>query len=223
MDLAAEKKRAFWKAVALWSLGGMLLIVALWVLVTLSSGTTSQPTATLTMPKVTKDDFQTGSASAKVTLTEYSDFQCPACKAYYPLVKQLQKDFGDKLHFVYRFFPLKSIHQNAVNSAKAGYAASLQGKFWEMHDVLFENQDEWATLADPEQTFVGYAKKLGLNADQFKTDYEAGTTLVFVNNAYDKDTAIGLNATPTFFLNGKQMANPQSYADFKKAIEDAMK
>lgn len=217
-----ERKNKLWKAVFYWSLGGLLLVLGLWALVVFSSGTpTSSTTAS---PAVTKNDFQTQPAGAKVTLTEYADFQCPACKAYYPLVKQLQSDFGIKLNVVYRFFPLKTIHQNAINSARAAYAASLQNKFWQMHDKLFDTQDSWATLSDPESTYIGYAKDLQLNTDQFKKDYEADTTLTFVNTAYDNATAIGLNSTPTFFLNGKMLtSNPQSYSDFKKVIQDAIK
>lgn len=215
-----EKKQRFWKAVALWSLGGMLLVAALWALVVFSSGG-NQPASSIKLPAVSASDYQT-TPEAKVALVEYADFQCPACKAYYPLVKQLQTTYGDKLNVVYRFFPLKTIHQNAVNSAKAAYAAGKQNKFWEMHDKLFDTQDTWATLPDPEATFLGFAKDLGLNTDQFKKDYEDGNTLVFINNAYNADTAIGLNATPTFFLNGKQIENPQSFDAFKKLIDQAL-
>lgn len=218
-----EQKRKFWKTVALWSFAGILLILAIWALVAFSSGTTSQSSATITMPKVTAKDFQTTPIGATVTLTEYADFECPACKAYYPVVKQLQQDFGTKLNVVYRYFPLKTIHTNAVNSAKAGYAAALQGKFWEMHDKLFDTQDTWAPLSNPEPTFLSYAKDLGLNVPLFQKDYEAATTESFVNDAYNSDVAMGLNATPTFFLNGKEITNPQSYQDFKTLIQNAIK
>ena len=218
-----EQKRKFWKAVALWSFGGILLVLAIWALVIFSSGTTTQSSTTIAMPKVTAKDFQTHPTGAKATLTEYADFECPACKAYYPVVKQLQQDFGSKLNVVYRFFPLKTIHPNAVNSAKAGYAAALQGKFWEMHDKLFDTQDSWAPLSNPEPTFLGYAKALGLNVPLFQKDYEAATTESFVNDMYNGDVAMGLNATPTFFLNGKEITNPQSYQDFKTLIQNALK
>lgn len=220
--MEAEQKRSFWKKVALWSAAGLLVVLGLWALVIFSTGSSS-PTASIKLPPLTKTDYQSN-PTAPVTLVEYADFQCPACKAYYPLIKQLQSDFGSKLNVVYRFFPLKTIHQNAINTAKAAYAAGLQGKFWQMHDKLFETQDTWATLPDPEPTLLSYAKDLGLDAAQFKKDYEAGSTLVVVNTAYDADVAMGLNSTPTFFLQGKQILNnPQSYSDFKALIAKYLK
>ena len=218
-----EQKRKLYKTIALWSFGGLLLVLALWALAAFSSGTQQQSAATLTAPKVTAGDFQTNPLGAQVTLTEYADFECPACKAYYPLVKQLQQQFGSKLNVVYRFFPLKTIHPNAINSAKAAYAASKQGKFWQMHDKLFDTQDTWAPLTNPEPTFLAYAKDVGLNVSQFQKDYEAPTTDTFVNNAYNADVAMGLNATPTFFINNKEITNPQSYQDFVKLIQQALK
>lgn len=218
-----ERKQGLYKTLAYWSFGGLLVILGIWALVAFSGGSSSTSTSAIKLPAVTASDFQAGSPSAKATLVEYADFQCPACKAYYPVVKQLQSLYGDKLHFVYRFFPLKTIHRNGVNSAKAAYAASLQSRFWDMHDKLFETQEKWAELADPEATFIGYAKDLSLNTDTFKKDYEASTTLDFVNKSYDTDTSMGLNSTPTFFLNGKQMDNPNGYQPFKDAIDAVLK
>ncbi len=233
-----ERKNRVYKIIAIWSLGGMLLILALWALVAFSTGTTTSSSGpTLTAPKVTSSDFQSNpnpstSSGKIVTLIEYADFQCPACKSYYPIVKQIQTMYGTRLNFVYRFFPLKSVHQNAVNSAKAAYAAGLQkdasngasqGKFWEMHDRLFETQDSWATVTNPESIFLGYAKDLGLNNDEFKKDYEAQATADFIDQSYSNDTAMGLNSTPTFFVNNKQIDNPQSLDDFKKLIDEAIK
>lgn len=220
--LDKEKKDRFWKSVALWSLGGMLLVLALWALVIFSSTPASQSTSSLTIPAPSASDYQSNPTGAKATLTEYADFQCPACKAYYPIVKQVQENYGNKLNVVYRFFPLKTIHQNAVNSAKAAYAAGKQGKFWDMHDKLFVTQDSWATVSDPESTFIVYAKSLNLNTDQFKKDYQSAAADAFVNTSYDNATAIGLNSTPTFFLNGKQIDNPQGYAAFKTVIDKAL-
>ena len=216
-----ENKQRFWKMVGLWSLGGLLVVLALWALVAFSSGSTSQTTSDLKIPAITKSDFQTH-PEAKVVLTEYADFECPACKAYHPLLVQLESTYGNKLNVVYRMFPLKTIHPNAVNSAKAAYAASKQNAFWPMHDKLFDNQDSWAPLPDPESVFVGYAKDLGLNTDEFKKDYESGEALTFVNAAYDSATTIGINSTPTFFLNGKHIENPQGLDPFKKLIDTAL-
>ncbi|HYK08260.1 MAG TPA: thioredoxin domain-containing protein [Candidatus Eisenbacteria bacterium] len=218
-----EQKKKLYQTVAWWSFGGMLLVLAIWALVVFSQGSSSLSSATLKQPPVTKADFQTNPSGAKATLVEYADFQCPACKAYDPIVRQLLKDYGEKLNLVYRMFPLKTVHQNAINSAKAAYAASLQGKFWEMHNRLFDAQDSWATLPDPESVYVGYTKDLGLDTNTFKKDYEAQATSDFVNNSYDAALNVGVNSTPTFFLNGNQLTNPAGYADFKKLIDQAVK
>lgn len=209
------------QTIGYWALGALLVGLGLWALIAFSSGTTTN-TAALKQPPITSSDFQIN-PSGKVTLVEYADFQCPACKAYYPVVKQLQKDYGDKLRFVYRMFPLKTVHQNAMNSAKAAYASSKQGKFWEMHDKLFETQTSWATIPDPQATFIGYAKDLGLDTAQFSKDYNSSETIDFVNKSYDTAITIGLSSTPTFFVNGKQIDNPNGYSEFKKLIDAALK
>lgn len=220
---ALQKRNDLLTKIALW--GGLVVFLAasIWALTAASSNNSnSTTTAGLTAPKATSKDFQTGPLNAKVTLTEYADFECPACKAYYPVVKQLMSDFKGKVNFVYRYFPLETIHPNAKLSAQAGYAASLQGKFWQMHDKLFDTQDSWATLPDPTNTFVGYAKDLGLNTAQFQKDMTAQSTADFVQNAYNADVNMGLNATPTFFLNGKQITSPQSYQAFKDLLSKAV-
>ncbi|OGK52757.1 hypothetical protein A2966_03165 [Candidatus Roizmanbacteria bacterium RIFCSPLOWO2_01_FULL_41_22] len=175
-------------------------------------------TSSSKLPEITKDDPKTGSSSAKVTLVEYSDFQCPACAAYYPMVKQLLSEYNGKIYFVYRYFPLTATHQNAMISSLAAYAANLQGKFWEMHDMLFQTQNSWASSPKARETFIGYAKKLDLDIDKFKTDLESDRGKNFINDTYSKGLAIGVNSTPTFFLNGVKIQNPRTYDDFKNLI-----
>ena len=99
-------------------------------------------------PAISASDHFLGNPGAKVTLVEYADFECPACAEYYPLVKQLANDYTDKILFVYRYFPLPQ-HANAIPTAKASEAAGDQGKFWEMHDLLFDNQTKWENVSDP--------------------------------------------------------------------------
>ncbi len=222
VNLEKERKKKLFTTLSLWGFGTLLVILAVVGLVAFSNGSSTSPSSAITMPKLTSKDYTQGPINAKVTLTEYADFECPACKAYYPVLKQLQKDYANKMLFVYRFFPLKSIHPNAINSAKAGYAAGLQGKFWQMHDKLFDTQDTWAVLSEPESTFISYAKSMGLNTTIFQKDYEAVSTESIVNNFYDTDVTLGLNSTPTFFLNGKLINNPTSYDEFKKIIDTAL-
>lgn len=153
---------------------------------------------------------------AKITLIEYSDFQCPACLAYYPMVKQLGQEFKN-LTIVYRYFPL-SQHANAWPSAQAAEAAGQQGKFWEMHNMLFDNQNTWANSTAPEAIFNAYAQALGLNMEKFKTDFSSAETKTKIQAAYQSG-ASEVDGTPTFFLNDKKIQNPQNYAEFRSIIQ----
>lgn len=173
--------------------------------------------------KVYTTDWQKGSANGKVTIVEYSDFQCPACRNYQPIVKQLVDEMGQDITFVYRHFPLTSIHMNAKISAQASEAAGLQGKFWEMHDKLFENQQSWAKSSDADEVFVGYAKDLGLDVAKFEADLKSDA----VEKAVEADMKSGrssqVNSTPTFFVNGSSLPNnPRSYEDFRTIVQSLL-
>lgn len=206
-----------------WIGGGVILIIAaFWAIINFTGSSNSSDQQLIdNMPPITSKDLQTGDLKSKVTLTEYADFQCPACGAYHPMVKQLLQAYNGKIHFVYRTFPLTQAHRNAMISAQNAVAAGKQGKFWEMHDMLFEHQADWAELQDPQKIYDGYAEKLGLNMDQFHSDINADATKKFINNEESEGLAIGVNSTPTFFINGKQIQNPTSYDIFKQDIQDA--
>ena len=169
---------------------------------------------------VSQSDYSKGNRKAAVILVEYSDFQCPACAAYYPLVKQLSEEFGDKMVFIYRHFPL-SQHQNAESAAVAAEAAGRQGKFWEMHDLIFDNQNEWAKSArwSVEDIFVKYAEKLNLDLEKFKADLDLKEIKQKVSKDLESGVNVRVNGTPTFFLNGKKLSTPRSYEEFKEIIE----
>jgi len=169
-------------------------------------------------------DHVEGNASSSVVLIEYSDFECPACRTYYFVVKQLMVEFGAKIAFVYRDFPLTGIHANAEVAARAAEAAGKQGKFWQMHDLLFEKQNEWASAANPEPMFESYAALLGISIDQFKTDIGSKDVVNFVKAEEANALKLGLQGTPTFFLNGKKIdQNPSSVDAFRLLINDALK
>lgn len=207
------------KKFGIWAGVLAVLILSVYGLFKLVNSPQTEDTASGKVPPVTKEDIAVGSPSAKVTLVEYSDFQCPACAAYHPLVKQLISEFEGKMLFAYRFFPIQS-HQNAMISAQAAYAAGLANKFWEMHDMLFQTQNNWANSGNASETFTDYAKKLKLDINKFKKDLESGETKNFINNQYSQGLAIGVNSTPTFFINGTKIQNPRTYDDFKKLIQD---
>lgn len=171
--------------------------------------------------KVLSNEWIKGNLDASVTIVEYSDFQCPACAFYFSMTQQLIEEIGNEARLVYRHFPLDSIHQNAKMAARAAEAAGSMGKFWEMHDLLFERQDQWSNLSDPKETFIGYAQELALDQDQFSAALDSAD----IKNAVDEDQSsgfgFGLRGTPTFFVNGVQIDNPQSYDEFKKIILDS--
>lgn len=157
------------------------------------------------LAKVSTQDHVKGNPESKAILVEYSDFQCPACGAMYPIIKQVVKESGDNVQLVYRQFPLISIHSNALPAARAAEAAGKQGKFWEMHDLLFEHQKDWEKANNPVDNFVGYARDLGLNEDQFRKDSESDEVKNKVDGDIVSGGGAGVNSTPTFFLNGKKM------------------
>lgn len=170
---------------------------------------------------VVDSDWMKGNSQAEATLIEYGDFQCPACATYYPMTKQLLQDYPENLRIVYRHFPLPS-HRNAYPAALAAEAAGNQGKFWEMHDILFEKQDEWSNLANPKEKFLEYATELGLDLDKFESFYESDEA----KNSADADTLsgnnLGVNATPTFYLNGRKLESIRSYQDFSSRVEEVI-
>lgn len=164
-----------------------------------------------------------GNASSSVVVMEYSDFQCSACRTYYPIMRELTTEFGERVAFVFRHFPLTGIHANAEFTARAAQAADKQGKFWEMHDLLFEKQDEWAKVVDVEPMFESYATLLDISVEQFKIDWRSKEVKDFVRAQKAHAIKSGLQGTPTFFINGKQIQNPNSVEAFRAIITDALK
>lgn len=204
---------------------GFIAIVAVGVVigvVKVNSGPREQAQIPDTMT-VSDKDWSKGNKEAKVIITEYSDFQCPACRSYESLVKQVITDLGDKTLFVYRHFPLSSIHKNAQMAAQAAEAAGRQGKFWEMHDMLFDRQKDWAEQTNAKDLFVEYAGFIGINKDQFKTDMTSSEVKDRIKIDVDSGTKASVQGTPTFFVNGQRLEGPNSIEDFKKAVEDAEK
>lgn len=171
---------------------------------------------------VNASDWLEGGADASVTLVEYSDFQCPACGIYYSMVKSLHESFGDQIKIVYRNFPLASLHDNAQLAAQAAEASGLQGKFFEMHDILFEEQANWSELSDPTETFVSYAASIGLDIEKFKSDLTSDAVKRAVSEDIQSGESSNVSGTPTFFLNGFEIDNPQGLGPFTDAINAAL-
>jgi protein-disulfide isomerase len=174
--------------------------------------------STVKVDAISTEDWVKGNRDAKIVLIEYSDFQCPACGFYFSILKKLSEEFGENIAIVYRHFPLFSIHPNAKAAAYAAEAAGKQGKFWEMHDLIFTNQDEWINKKNVDEIFIKYAQSLNLNIDQFKKDFSSKEIKQKIENSYKNALKLGLDSTPTFFLNGKKIPNPRNYEDFKNLI-----
>jgi protein-disulfide isomerase len=162
-------------------------------------------------PPVTEHDHVAGRDDAPVTLVEYGDYECPYCGMAYPIVKAAQKRLGAGLRFVFRNFPLKEIHPHAQHAAEAAESAAAQGKFWEMHDMLFEHQH---ALEDTD--LVTYAKALGLDAERIAGDIANKTYAKRVREDFRSGVRSGVNGTPTFFINGERYEGP--WADESRFI-----
>ena len=177
------------------------------------------------MKNVKATDHMKWSSAKKVVLVEYSDFQCPACQVYHQLLSEIGKDksISDNVTLVYRHFPLDSIHPNARNGSHAAEAASQQNKFFEMHDILFERQEEWSTADKPIDKFKEYAKELKLDVAKFEKDFSSQTAKQRVQNDFLEGSESGVQGTPTFYLNGAKIANPQSVEAFKQILTEAIK
>ena len=146
---------------------------------------------------VNADDHSQGLADAPVTLVEYGDFECPHCRRAYPIVKQVQARLGPRLRFVFRNFPLKEVHVHAEHAAEVAEAAAAQGKFWAMHDRLFERQ-----FALEDENLIEYASELGLDAPRVARELAAHLYKAQVRDDFMSGVRSGVNGTPTFFING---------------------
>lgn len=215
----AVERRHYLERLAIWGTV-ILLIGGIFIAVWRLGGGSVSSTYNGNVAAVVADDHVTGNPSATVTLFEYSDFQCPACRASFPFVKDLLKNLGGQFRLVYRHFPLAQ-HQNAQLAAQAAEAASLQGKFWEMHDLLFNNQDDWAESTTAADIFARYAGTLNLDVNKFKSDINSQAVIDRVNRDLAAANSIGVNSTPTFYL-GQYQLNLPSFSALRQSVEDAI-
>ena len=146
-----------------------------------------------------------GDAKASVTLEEFGDFQCPPCGLLHPVLKTMEQEYGPRLRIIFRQFPLVSVHQYAAVAARSAEAAGMQGKFWEMHDLLYENQKSWSNAFDVRPIFEGYATKIGLDLEQFRRDSSSEAAAQRILQDGKRGTALGVKGTPTVFMNGSEV------------------
>ena len=204
----------------IWGLGALLILC--FVVIGLSSrnkGTSGVNVIDLSKYPLTTNDHVRGSLTAKVVVVEYGDFQCPACAAYASLLKQTYEIYKGQVAIVFRHFPLVEIHTNALAGASAAEAAGMQGKFFEMSDILYTNQKDWSLLANTDDILNSYAKTLGLDVNKFQVDLKSKAVEDAVKAGREQAKSLGLSGTPTLFVNGKIIPLPNSGEEFQKVIE----
>lgn len=168
-------------------------------------------------------NHQYSQGNTGIVLMEYGDFQCPGCAAYYPIIKEVKELYKDRVTFQFRHLPLVEIHTNALSSARAAEAAARQDKFWEMHDLLFENQRTWQDSNDPLSIFTAYASSLGLDTSKFQEDYKSQAVNDTINADINEFQKTGEEkSTPAFFLDGVKIEPNGSIEDFQKLLDEAI-
>ncbi|HEX8189608.1 MAG TPA: thioredoxin domain-containing protein [Pyrinomonadaceae bacterium] len=164
-----------------------------------------------------------GMPTARVTVEEFSDFQCPACGNLEPGLRRVMKDYEDRARFVFRNYPLQ-MHRYAFLASRAAEAAGAQGKFWEMHDMLYDNQKEWSDSMEPRVQFDSYATRLGLDVQRFKADMERQDLAERVKADMLRGNSLGVKGTPTVYLNGRELVPGQLITEdiLRREIEAAL-
>ena len=209
------------------------IIVAVVGFITVGAGTMlyrAKGSVTLTISKEeavgkeTQDSMHArGPVQAPVTLEEFGDFQCPPCGMISGPLLEIEKDYGPKLRVIFRNFPFPN-HQHALEAAHAAEAAGLQGRYWEMHDLLYKEQATWSKAPDVNQLFVSYARILGLEMDRFETDIAGPTVKARVTADQERGKSLGVTATPSIFINNQgvppKSLNPTA---LRAAIDEALK
>ena len=185
-------------------------------------GSSKPTTPTNEILSVVSDDWVKGNKDAPITIVEYLDFECEACGAYYPVVKRLSEEYKDEVKFVVRYFPLPG-HKNSMTSALAVEAAGQQGKYWEMHNIVFENQRDWGEKQIPDpKIFENYARQIRLDMNQYEKDIISQEVKSRIERDRKSGQKLNLQGTPSFFLNGEKIENPRGYEDFKALIQSAI-
>ena len=163
-----------------------------------------------------------GADTAPVTLEEFADFQCPPCGSLHPELKKVEAEYGGRVRVIFRHYPLASIHLHAWEAAQAAEAAGLQGRFWEMHDLLFERQEEWSEAKEVRPLFTEYARSLKLDSDQFTRDMDAAGVKERISADRGRGDSVEITGTPSLFLNGREVQG-RTPDGLRAAIDTALK
>lgn len=180
----------------------LVVAIAAGALLLRSNNTDTSDTDRINSPPEQKKEI---APDTVVTLEEYGDYQCAPCGDLHPTLKQLRQEFGPKLNFVFRNLPLSEIHKNALVAARAAEAARRQNKFWEMHDLLYENQQVWQDQANPRPTFLRFARDIGLDVARFTQDMDDEQVRFRIEADRDEAARLSIDATPTIFIDGRRL------------------
>ena len=185
-------------------------------------GTVKSAAVGKTVSAIGAGDWTKGKADAKVILIEYGDFQCPACGTYYPMMRQIVEEYGDRILFAFREYPLGTIHPYGNLAAQAAESAGVQGKFWEMYDQLYDNQQSWSRGDDVKKTFADYAQTIGIDVTRWQQDLESAAVKSKITTDVAGGDAGGVDGTPSFYLNNVKVENPKSVEGFRTLLDEAL-
>jgi len=213
------RKAAVWGAVAFGLAGSVLAIAAL----SHPSGPSgSRAQAALPVDTAAPRDWRRGAGKAEVVLIEYGDYQCAPCALYHQMIEQAMGEYGTRITLVYRHFPLRGIHPHAELAARTAEAAGRQGRYWEMHNLLYRRQYEWTNARDARAVFEIYARLLGLDRPRFAADLEDSALASKVEQDYQSGVRAQVDGTPTLFVQGRKALFAASYAELRKLLEEAL-
>lgn len=164
-----------------------------------------RPTAPALVAPGAEPAHTMGPPNAPISLEEFGDFECPPCGQFHPVLKKIHEEFGDRMRVSFRQFPIVTLHHHALAAASAAEAAGLQGKFWEMHEMLYDNQKTWHEQFDVRPIFEGYAKQLRLDVERFKRDINSDLVARRITEDGKRARSLGVSGTPTVFMNGREM------------------
>lgn len=202
---------------------GILIAATLGVIIFSSNGGNSGSAPSQEQASsITETDHVRGLDDSPVTLIEYGDFQCPFCRQYDPIMEDLYAEYGDRVRFVFRHFPLTRLHANALAGHRAAEAASRQGKFFEMAHLIYQQQPLWAEAENPEPILESIAEQLGLDMEKYRADFKDPEVLEKINAQAKTAEAFDITGTPSFVLNGQKITSPASLEEFRQVLDQAL-
>jgi len=216
----SQRRRLWWKA-AIWGAVAVGIASSVLAMAALSRRSGSEAQA-LVLDKAMPGDWRRGASEAQVLLVEYGDYQCAPCASFHLLIEKAMGEYGTRIAFVYRHFPLRQVHRHAELAARAAEAAGRQGRYWDMHNLLYRRQREWVKAQDARAVFESYARLLGLDRARFAVDLDDGALASKVENDYQSGVRALVDGTPTLYVQGKKARHPSSYAELRTLLEEAL-